>query len=108
MGEAGDDRQSSDSDWESYQEDGDEGDSQIEALETILQQEDEGGLDNTHPRRPDRLLLADEADDDMQEELDIDFPTDDDEESEDDVNDFDLREIGKFCLYFEIFYVQLY
>lgn len=98
-----------DSDWESYEEDGDEDEAQIEAVETMLQQRDEGGLGRNASRRNDRALLEEDDDedddddddeDDLQDTLELGYPSDEDgdldEDDDEAVADIVLRNIGTF------------
>lgn len=69
---------SDDSDWASFEE-GEEDESQIEAVETMLQQRDEGGLGRTIPRRGNERVILPEEDDEDDE--------DDDEDEDDEMSD---------------------
>lgn len=78
----------SDDDWESYEEDGEENESQIEAVETLLQQRDEGGLprngvrhveDRRGPLIHNARALEDEDDDDESEDENDDDVSEGDE-----------------------------
>lgn len=119
---------SENSDWESYEE-GEENESQIEAVETILQQQDEGGLEIRQILSRQSLDDIDD-DDDLEDDIDhgrrrmptandaetlpdeflTEYEYDDDDDDDDDDNDNDDhhglgRGIGMFFLFlFYIFY----
>ena len=96
---------SDDSDWESFEE-GEEDESQIEAVETMLQQRDEGGLGRNTSRHNDRPLLDEEEEDDgddLSDSIEGGYHSESDNEVEyydsDAVANFVLRGLGKLRFY---------